>query len=138
MLYILDSVFCIAKDDRDIEIYYSDNIDECSTTYLAKEFNALSGDVLELIPGEWLTEAMCLKAVSDNGLYLSSVPEDMRTYEVCLTAVKHDGFALRWVPKELCTDEIFAEADAYIEKLDQRRRKYWYPEYLAIKESKKA
>lgn len=52
------------------------------------------------------TEAVCLRAVSGDGILLHEVPEELRTERVCEAAVSSNYLALEYVPKHLKTDRL--------------------------------
>lgn len=58
------------------------------------------------VPVELRTEAVCLRAVSGDGILLHEVPEELRTERVCEAAVSSNYLALEYVPKHLKTDRL--------------------------------
>lgn len=55
---------------------------------------------------KYLTEEVCLAAVSKYGDHLYLIPDDKKTYNICLAAVKNKGLALEYVPDEYKTYEL--------------------------------
>lgn len=61
--------------------------------------------ILRLIPAQFITNEICLEAVSANGEALRDVLQPQRTREVCLEAVRRYGWGLCDVPRRLRFDE---------------------------------
>jgi len=64
------------------------------------------------------TAALCLEAVTHDGMILRLVPRKFKTMELCFAAVKQNGSALAYVPEkfktiELCTTAINSNDLAY-------------------------
>jgi len=66
----------------------------------------MDASCLSLVPVELRTEAVCLRAVSGDGILLHEVPEELRTERVCEAAVSSNYLALEYVPKHLKTDRL--------------------------------
>ena len=85
--------------EREInDMYYGDD-----PLYKGRSWNE---HPLKFIPEEFLSEELCLAAVTRAGQALQCVPDKFKTPRVCEAAVRSDPAAIRFVPEALRTEEL--------------------------------
>ena len=62
--------------------------------------------MIDDIPAQHRTPALCRIAVEQFGCALEYVPIHARTYDLCLTAIQQNGWALLFVPQQFRTIEF--------------------------------
>ncbi|UOD30095.1 WG repeat-containing protein [Massilia violaceinigra] len=87
--------------------------------------------LLQYIPSDLITPALCLASVQHDGETLAFVPPALRSVEVCTAAVTDNVGALYWVPEEMeediCTRVIEADLAAGVHDTwaaNQRGQRY--------------
>lgn len=97
---------------------------EVMTGELALHGVGMDASCLSLVPVELRTEAVCLRAVSGDGILLQvareifalepelfyNLPDHAKNEEMCRRAVGHDGSYLQYVPEKWKTPELCMEA----------------------------
>lgn len=108
-------------------------------------FNAENsgGAAVEFIPDKYLTEDMCLSAVSSDGKLLDVIPTHYKTVEVCLSSLKHSSwvticgnskaddmafsnYVKKHIPAKIA-EEVCERFDEYLSKLkkDKEQENEW-------------
>lgn len=72
--------------------------------------NYLREEGFEEIPGELLTQEMCLEATHGDGFRIEGVPDEFHSYQLFLAAVQQNGLTVGQVPPKFVTSELLLAA----------------------------
>lgn len=86
---------------------------EVMTGELALHGVGMDASCLSLVPVELRTEAVCLRAVSGDGIvghdgsYLQYVPEKWKTPELCMEAIRRSPYAIAHLPESMKSPDLY-------------------------------
>jgi hypothetical protein len=97
--------------------------------YWATEQN---GEVLQYVPEEFKTPALCNLAVEQNGLTSEFVPKEYMTSELCHLAVKQNGLALEYVLKKYGNPQLWHKFLGWLDKRTIHEQDHVIPELCRL------